>query len=138
MWLDDAWDNKADAGACASIARKRPNAMLIANPGTKCIGPLKGLGVILCEHESTARINWKSRVIIAFASSQADASKIRSRAASEGVLLVAIEPKSTYHIAGVEYQKPNPFAPTAKPKIDAPSRKLRRVSYRGGCKFFQY
>lgn len=112
IWLDDARDTAADAAVIIGIKRVYSTAVIIANPGTRCSGPLKRSGAILCEHESNKTINWESQVIIAFVDNTREAQAVRSQAAQKkGLLLLAIEPLSTYHVLGVEYQKPNPFTP---------------------------
>lgn len=111
VFLDDARDRKLDADAIAEIRTKRPKALLWANPGTRCKGPLKATKIPLCESEKTGAINYGSTVIIAFVKDTKEASNVRSMASQRGVAYLALEPFKTYHKAGSEYQLENPLVP---------------------------
>jgi hypothetical protein len=111
VFLDDASDNGADADVVRAIKSKRPSATIIANPGCKVSGPLKNCGAILCESEYPDTIYYSSAVVIAFVANCAVASDVRKTATESKVALLAVEPRSLYHVAGKEFQKPNPFTP---------------------------
>lgn len=107
VWLDDARDNGADADVVREIKRLRPKAMVCANPGTRCSGPLKRSGAILCESESNGPVYWGT-IVIAFVKDAKTADAVRLEAKRRGTWL-ALESASTYHVAGVEYQRKNPY-----------------------------
>ena len=111
VFLDDARDRQIDADAIKEIRAKRPNAIIWANPGTRCTGPLKASAAVLCESEKTGTINYASRVIIAFVKDAKAVSSVRAMASQRGVVWLAVEPFATYHQRGVEYQQANPLIP---------------------------
>lgn len=111
IWLDCALDTEEDADLVNDVALLNLSAEIIANPGTRVRGPLKSADAWLCESETNKAINYNSTVVIAFVKDKTAAKKARDTAASIGVRWLAIEPLSTYHVPGVEYQQPNPFTP---------------------------
>lgn len=111
IWLDCARDTEADADLVNQVARINIAAVIIANPGTQVSGPLKRSDGWLCESETNKAINYNTDVVIAFVKDKSAAKKARETAASLGVRWLAVEPLSTYHVAGVEYQQPNPLTP---------------------------
>jgi len=110
VFLDDATDNGADADVVRSIKAKYPAALIIANPGCHVSGPLKTCGAMLCESEYPDTIYYASAVVIAFVKDAATATSVRKTASDSKVKLLAVEPRSSYHVDSVEFQKPNPFA----------------------------
>lgn len=110
VWLDDVRDTSKDGSLTKIIVESNAGKLVIANPGTAVKGPLKTSGAILCEHESSAAINWKSAVVIAFVSTSKEAAGVRARAIQAKTRFVAVEPRSSCHVEGVEYQARNPFA----------------------------
>lgn len=111
VFLDDARDTAADAKVIKGLRAEFPSILIIANPGTRCTGPLKATAALLCESEKAGTINFASRVIIAFVKDAATATAVRAQAAKASVRYLATEPLATYHKAGVEYQKINPLNP---------------------------
>ncbi len=110
VWLDDARDKKADGNLVKRLIAAHPKTIIIANPGTRCSGPLRVSGAWLCEHEGTGSIYWGSSVIIAFVDTLTQAADVRATAKRKGTHLIAVESRSTYHVSGVEYQRKNKFA----------------------------
>jgi hypothetical protein len=110
VWLDDVRDTSKDGALAAAIVAKHAGKTVIANPGTAVKGVLKKSGAILCEHESNTKINWKSVVVIAFVETSKEAADVRAKAVQVKTRFVAVEPRSSYHVGGVEYQAKNPFA----------------------------
>lgn len=110
VFLDDARDRQLDTDVIAALRKQRPKALLWANPGTRCTGPLKASGAVLCESEKSGKINYASAIVIAFVKPD-QVTTTRVQAAKSGVRWLALEPLATYHVAGIEYQKKNPFTP---------------------------
>lgn len=111
MWLDDVRDTPKDGSLTKAIVASNAGRLVIANPGTTVKGSLKYSGALLCEHESNTKINWKSGVVIAFVSTAKEAADVRAKAIQMKTRFVAVEPRSSYHVTGKEYQERNPFAP---------------------------
>lgn len=110
VWLDDARDNSADADVVRAILAARPRGIVIANPGTRVTGPLKRTKALLCESESNGAILY-GQVVIAFVRDAAAARDVTAKAKAAKVQMLALEPLSSYHVARVEYQRPNPLVP---------------------------
>lgn len=110
VFLDDARDNSADADVVRAILAARPKCIVLANPGNRATGPLKRTPALLCESESNGTIFY-GQVVIAFVRDAAAARDVTSKAKAAKVKMLALEPLSTYHVARVEYQRPNPFVP---------------------------
>lgn len=110
VFLDDARDNSSDADVLRSILASSPKAIVVANPGTRVTGPLKRAAALLCESESNGTIFY-GQVVIAFVRDASAARDVTTKAKAAKVRMLALEPLSTYHVANVEYQRPNPFVP---------------------------
>lgn len=110
IWGDDTRDRVIDATLLLYIARSFPGKLVIGNPGARCKGALKSSGILLCEHEDLSPINWDSRVIIALVGSAKEAAAVRAKARVKKTAFIAVEPRSAYHVDGVEYQEEDPFA----------------------------
>ena len=108
VWLDDARDNGADADVVRAILKAYPKTIVIANPGTKVSDALKRAGAFVCESESNGAVYYGD-IVIAFVKDRAASDAVLKEANRRGVLWCATEPLATYHRAGIEYQKKNPF-----------------------------
>lgn len=105
IFLDDA--RASHKSLLWKLTQKFPGTQFLANPGTYTPS-LRGLPhIALVEQEDNSeKVKVLSRISIFFVHKE-NLKTLQSNASS--LAFAAFEPYDTYHVPGVEYQRPNPF-----------------------------